>query len=204
MIPWWAWYDNLALCDQHARRPGCLVECGVWRGGMSAAMAELLGPGRRSYLFDSFEGLPPADPEKDGQRAIAYQADPGGAFYHDNCRAEQAFASQAMALAGVPDANLVAGWFKDTLPGFMPPEPIRVLRLDGDWYDSTRICLEALYPHVAPGGLILIDDYFAWDGCARAVHEYLAEQKGHQERVRQTRRGVAYIIKGTVFPTQEP
>ena len=59
MIPWWSWQDNLTLCWQHGRGPGCLVECGVWRGGMSAAMAELLGPGRRSYLFDSFEGLPP-------------------------------------------------------------------------------------------------------------------------------------------------
>lgn len=204
MIPWWSWHDNLALCDRHARAPGCIIECGVWRGGISAGMAEVLGPGRTSFLFDSFEGLPPADAEKDGQRAITYQADPTGPHYHDNCRAELAEAAMAMRLAGVTAPRLIRGWFNETVPGFAPPEPIRVLRLDGDWYASTRVCLEALYPYVAPGGLILIDDYFAWDGCARAVHEFLGAQEGTQERVRQTRRGVAYIVKGTVVPMGEP
>lgn len=204
MIPWWAWRDNLALCLAHARAPGCLVECGVWRGGMSAGMAEVLGPGRRSYLFDSFEGLPPADAEKDGARAVTYQAEPGGPDYHDNCRAEQAYAEAAMALAGATTVHLVPGWFNVTVPAFVPPEPIRVLRLDGDWYASTKVCLESLYPHVAPGGLILPDDYFAWDGSARAVHEYLGQQPGHQDRVRQTPRGVAYILKGTTFPVAAP
>jgi hypothetical protein len=140
---------------------------------MSAAMAEILGPGRQSYLFDSFEGLPPADLATDGPRALAYQADPTGAHYHNNCRAERAEAEAAMRLAGVPTPHLLQGWFNVTLPDFVPLEPIRVLRLDGDWYASTKTCLEALYSHVGPGGLILIDDYFAWDGCARAVHEYL-------------------------------
>jgi O-methyltransferase len=204
MVPARLWHDNLALCDRHARGPGCLVECGVWRGGMSAGMAEVLGPGRRSYLFDSFEGLPPADVEKDGARAVAYQADSTHSHYYNNCRAERAEAEAAMHLAGVTDAQLIQGWFKTTLPGFVPPEPIRVLRLDGDWYDSTKVCLEALYPHVAPGGLVLIDDYFAWDGCARAVHEYLGAQPGHQDRVRQTPRGVAYIVKGSVVPMAAP
>ena len=49
-----------------------------------------------------------------------------------------------------------------------------MLRLDGDWYDSTMQCLEALVPLVAEGGTIIIDDYYAWDGCARAVHDYLS------------------------------
>jgi O-methyltransferase len=197
------WHDNLALCDLHGHGPGCLVECGVWRGGMSAAMAEVLGPKRVAFLLDSFEGLPPADAALDGARAVAYQANPTGPYYYDNCRAEMDEAASAMRLAGIPAPQLIRGWFKDTLPGFVPPEPIRVLRLDADWYDSTRTCLEALFPYVAPRGLVLIDDYFAWDGCARAVHEYLASQ-GQQERIRQTRHGVAYLIKGTIFPIRAP
>src|SRR5690242_11563791 len=66
MVPPAAFADNLALCAEYARQAGPVIECGVWRGGMSAAMAELLGPGHTYYLFDSFEGLPPADPDKDG------------------------------------------------------------------------------------------------------------------------------------------
>jgi O-methyltransferase len=204
MVPARLWHDNLALCVRYGQGPGCLVECGVWRGGMSAGMAEVLGPGRTSFLFDSFEGLPPADADKDGARAVAYQADPTGAHYYNNCRAELAEAAAAMRLAGATGAQLIQGWFKDTVPTFTPQEPIRVLRVDGDWYDSMKTCLEALYPHVASGGLILIDDYFAWDGCAKAVHEYLGAQEGHQDRVRQTRRGVAYIVKGTVVPMAAP
>lgn len=204
MIPPRIWHDNLALCDRHAQGPGCVVECGVWRGGMSAAMAEVLGSRRRSFLFDSFEGLPAADPARDGARAVAWQADPTGQHYYNNCRAERAEAEAAMRLAGVADPQLIQGWFTTTLPGFVPPEPIRVLRLDADWYDSTRLCLEALYPYVALDGLVLIDDYFTWDGCARAVHEYLGAQAGHQDRIRQTPRGVAYIIKGTVVPVAPP
>lgn len=100
-----------------------------------------------------------------------------------------------MARAGVRTPTLVRGWFRDTLPGFMPAEPIRVLRLDADWYESTRDCLAALYPRVAPGGLILLDDYYTWDGCTRAVHEYVAGQ----DRIRQSPHGVAYILKGSLF-----
>jgi O-methyltransferase len=204
MIPPRSWHDNLALCDLHAHKPGCLVECGVWRGGMSAAMAEILGPGRTSYLFDSFEGLPPADAALDGAWAVKWQADVTGTHYYDNCRAEQAEAEAAMRLAGVATPHLIRGWFKDTVPTFVPAEPIRVLRLDADWYESTRLCLETLNPHVASGGLILIDAYFVWDGCARAVHEYLATLTGHPDRIRETRRGVAYVVKGSAYSVPMP
>lgn len=196
MVPPLLFADNLALCAEYGGHSGLVVECGVWRGGMSAAMAEVLGPGRVYYLFDSFEGLPPADPEKDGQRAVTYQADRTCPGYLDNCRAEIGFAEAAMRRAAVPTVRFVKGWYRDTLPGFVPPAPIAVLRLDADWYESTRQCLQALYPHVARGGLILIDDYYWWDGCARAVHEYLA-QRHEQERIRQSSAGVAYIVKGS-------
>jgi O-methyltransferase len=196
MTPPAVFADNLALCAEYGKQPGLVVECGVWRGGMSAAIAEVLGPAHVYYLFDSFEGLPPADLEKDGQRAVAYQADPTAWDYFDNCRAEIAFAEDAMRRSGVPAVRFVKGWYRDTLCGFIPPEPIVVLRLDADWYESTRQCLQVLFPHVARGGLMLIDDYYSWDGCTRAVHEYLA-QRDAQERIRQSPAGVAYLVKGT-------
>jgi O-methyltransferase len=99
-----------------------------------------------------------------------------------------------MALAGVSSPNLVKGWFEKTLPGFRPSEPIALLRLDGDWYDSTMCCLEHLFPHVRRGGVIIIDDYFQWDGCTRAVHDFLSRGQ-RTEPIREFRDQLAYIIK---------
>jgi O-methyltransferase len=163
---------NLALCATKAPASGCIVECGVWRGGMSAGIADII-PGRLHVLFDSFEGLPPAQ-EIDGEAAVSWQRNSSSPHYVDNCRAERGYAERAMRMSSAKRFKLVEGWFADTLAAFAPEEPIAVLRLDGDWYDSTLQCLTALYPHVMRGGLIIIDDYFTWDGCARAVHDYLS------------------------------
>lgn len=81
-----------------------------------------------------------------------------------------------MTLSAAVKYKLIKGWFSDTLPGFVPPGPIGILRLDGDWYESTMTCLEALYDHVAPRGIIVIDDYYTWDGCTRAVHDFLSKR----------------------------
>jgi O-methyltransferase len=192
MVPRRIFAENLRLCRRLSRSPGCIVECGVWRGGMTAAMAEVLGSERRYYLFDSFEGLPPAR-AIDGAQALAWQADTTGAFYYDNCRAEQAFAEAAMKRSGARSYTLVKGWFKDTLPGFVLAEPIAILRLDADWYDSTLECLTHLYPRVRTGGLVIVDDYFHWDGCARAVHDFLSRH-ALCDRIRESR-GVGFIEK---------
>jgi O-methyltransferase len=182
---------NLALCKRKAPSTGCIIECGVWRGGMSAGIADIL-PGRRHFLFDSFEGLPPAR-EIDGEAAIAFQRNKNSPAYYDNCRAEPSFAEKAMSMSAAGSYVLVPGWFDDTIPAFVPPEPIAVLRLDGDWYDSTLRCLLGLYPHLAPSGLVIIDDYNTCDGCARAVHDYLSKQQV-AARIRE-RYGVSYIMK---------
>jgi O-methyltransferase len=171
---------NLALCATKAPASGCIVECGVWRGGMSAGMADML-PGRLHVLFDSFEGLPPAQ-AIDGETALSWQKNTSSLSYYDNCRAERSYAERAMRMSAAKRFKLVEGWFRDTLVGFIPEEPIAILRLDGDWYESTLQCLTALYPHVVPGGLIIIDDYFTWDGCSRAVHDYLSRTQA-QERI---------------------
>lgn len=164
---------NLELATSIRHLPGCVVECGVWRGGMAAGIATVLGPDRDYFLFDSFEGLPDAKPI-DGTAALNWQKNTTAPGYHDNCTADESFAREAMTKAGLPRATLVKGWFENTLPGFTPPSPIALLRLDGDWYESTITCLENLFPHVINDGLILIDDYYTWDGCSRAVHDYLS------------------------------
>src|SRR6267378_562747 len=115
MIPPAVFVANLATAQKYSDVPGCVVECGVWRGGMIAGMAEVLGPDRRYVLFDSFEGLPPAQ-AIDGTSAQAWQANTNAAGYHDNCRAEMAHAERAMRLAGATRAELVKGWFDQTVP----------------------------------------------------------------------------------------
>jgi len=182
---------NLQLAFQYQSVRGCVVECGVWRGGMIAGLAEVLGPGRKYWLFDSFEGLPPVE-ERDGPAAAAWQADSEGPSYYNNCRAEMAEAEAAMKKSEVPNYSIVKGWFADTIPTFQPEEPIALLRLDCDWYESTITVLRHLVPQVAPGGLVIIDDYCAWDGCARAVHEYLTESD-KPFRIREYMNAVTYF-----------
>jgi O-methyltransferase len=186
-----AYGDNLALCETVAHVPGAVVECGVWRGGMSAGMASVMGPERSYYLFDSFEGLPPADENERNHYGVSGKD--WQATTPHNERAEITFAQEAMKLAGVPQVNIVKGWFKDTLP-FYTGEPIAILRCDGDFYDSTMDTLTMLYDHVVPGGLIIFDDYYYWEGCARAVHAFLAQRQA-RETIRQFRGDYAYLGK---------
>ncbi len=180
---------NLEILEQFSDIEGCVVECGVWRGGVVAGMADLLGPERTYHLFDSFEGMPDAK-GIDGQRALDWQE----AGEVDNCRAEEHFAQEAMEKSRATSFELHKGWFSDTLPGFKPSEPIAILRLDGDWYSSTAECLNYLYPMVRKGGLILIDDYFAWPGCSRAVHDYLSAN-ALVDRIQTADTMLAYMVK---------
>lgn len=189
--------DNLELCARFATTPGCVVECGVWRGGMIAGMAEVLGPGRQYFLFDSFEGLPPARKELDGASAVAWQSDTKSPNYYNNCTASEDEAAAAMKLSGAGSFSLIKGWFNQTLPRFTPTCEIAVLRLDCDWYDSVRLCLDQLYPHVAAGGLIIVDDYYIWDGCAHAVNEFISSfsPPNPVPRLSQFHDVTAYLVK---------
>jgi len=192
MVPLPTFSDNLALIEKHVGKGnGIVVECGVWRGGMSAAMAEIL-PKKKFFLFDSFEGLPEVA-EIDGKAAAAWQADTESARYRNNCKAEIEEARSVMRKSNA-DFELIKGWFNQTLPDFSFDNEIDLLRLDGDWYESTMDCFTHLYPKVKKGGLVLIDDYFAWDGCSRATHDYLSRIKS-ESRIHMSANGVAYIIK---------
>jgi O-methyltransferase len=176
MAPVTSFWKNLLIADARRHVSGCVVECGVWRGGMSAAIAELLGKDREYFLFDSFEGLPSATAE-DGDRAKAWQQDTKSPNYYDNCRAPIEYAQRAMRMAGVPRYHIVKGWFDQTVVGFVPPAPIAILRLDGDWYGSTLVVLRSLFKYLARDGIVIVDDYYAWDGCSRAVHDFLSRNQ---------------------------
>ena len=163
--------------------PGVLMECGVWRGGCSMAMllaqqAALGRVERTVYMLDSFQGLPPVT-TRDGPLARKWQDGGDPENFLDNCRAVRSDLERALADMRFVDGDykIVEGWFNQTVfqvAGEIEPHSIALLRLDGDWYDSTRCCLDSLMPLVSEGGVVVIDDYYAWDGCARAVHDYLS------------------------------
>jgi O-methyltransferase len=194
--------------------PGDLVECGVWQGGCAAAMkltAQALNEAllsatqpRTLHLFDSFEGLPPVQPI-DGPMAQGWQQDVNGPIYHNNCTASLALVQQNFQQLGLlGDSGPVPvqfhkGWFEQTVPDFVAPQaaPIALLRLDGDWYESTKVCLENLYPLVSENGVIIIDDYYVWDGCAVAVHEYFGKQRLNHRIRALPDFSAAYVLKQT-------
>jgi O-methyltransferase len=194
MIPVGLYIANLKLARSAAAIPGAIVECGTWKGGMIAGIARLLGENREYYLFDSFEGLPKVE-AIDGSAARSWQANTESPGYYDNCRASTEDALAAMSIAKISEPHLIKGWFEETLPLASIPGGIAILRMDADWYKSTYQILDSLFPQVITGGLILIDDYYTWDGCSKAVHDYLSEHK-RPERI-SSFEGVCFIRKIT-------
>ena len=164
---------------------GAIVECGTWRGGqgMIAALT-LLNAGDTSrdiYLFDTFEGMTaPTDEDvslEDGLHARdLLDAHSSGDRTHNAWSvADQDDVWKGMASTQYPREriHLVAGRVEDTIPGGAPDE-IALLRLDTDWYESTRHELVHLWDRVVPNGIVVIDDYDFWSGSRQAVDEFFA------------------------------
>jgi len=164
------------------RVEGCIVECGVWRGGSSMAVALTLlqedAAERDLYLFDTFEGMtPPTDADKTADGTLAQT-------YLDDDIRKQGY----WCVAGIEDVqrNMVSttypkgrmhyikGPVESTIPDQSPSGPIALLRLDTDWYESTHHELVHLFPRLVEGGILIIDDYGHWEGARKAVDEYLS------------------------------
>jgi hypothetical protein len=166
--------------------PGAFVECGVWRGGSMVAVARTLQQlgttNRHLWLYDTFEGMTEPDSRDvrhQGDRARAADllaaepvGDGGGVWCYSTLDEVQA----AMAATGYPPdlVHFVTGPVEETIPGHTPDQ-VALLRLDTDWYESTRHELRHLVPLMRPGGVLIVDDYWYWEGCRQAVDEYLAE-----------------------------
>ncbi|WP_163548510.1 TylF/MycF/NovP-related O-methyltransferase [Candidatus Frankia nodulisporulans] len=165
------------------RIPGDIVECGVWAGGSTMAAArtllELGDTSRHLYLFDTFEGMSaPTDLDvaPDGQTAA------GLLSRSDRGKADSAWCVVSIdevranvARIGYPadQVHFIQGKVEDTVPEHAP-EQIALLRLDTDWYESTRHEMEHLYPRTTASGVLIIDDYGWWKGAQQAVDEYVA------------------------------
>jgi hypothetical protein len=147
---------------------GDFVECGVARGGSAALIGLLLRQvhaERNLWLFDTFQGLPkPSQDNPDYKIADLYTG---------TCAASMEEVRGSLHSLGVTDnLHFVPGLFQDTLRS-SPIEAIALLHLDGDWYESVKMCLESLYDKVSPGGVIQFDDYGHWAGARKAVDEFM-------------------------------
>ena len=164
---------------------GDFVECGVWRGGsMMAAMYALLEQGdssRKFHLFDTFEGMT-APTDKD----IEYNGKIASEILQNTIKEEGQ--TNYWCWAGIDDVrvnvqstgypmkqvNLIKGPVEETIPD-NAPERIALLRLDTDWYESTKHELKHLYDRLVPNGIMIIDDYGHWQGAQKAVDEFFEE-----------------------------
>jgi hypothetical protein len=187
-------YQQVAYCEEH-NIPGDFVECGVWKGGATGMMAlanlRKATQRRHLHLFDAFQEICEPDAAVDGERALREVREFTGRSDHDK--------GKLQALSGIYDSfggsgtleenrhllekligypkefiHYHVGWFQNTLPAdHQNIGPIAILRLDGDWYASTKVCLEYLFDKVVKGGVIIIDDYGTYEGCRRAVDEFM-------------------------------
>lgn len=184
-----------ALCGavryiDQAKIPGDIVECGVWRGGSMMAIAHTLNESRDAtahpstrelWLYDTFEGMSePTQQDRDFLGGAADELlndqdrnDPRSVW----CVSHLEEVQSNLAETGYPSEQIhfVKGRVEETIPARLP-EKIALLRLDTDWYESTRHELIHLFPRLVEGGVLIIDDYGHWEGCRRAVDEYFAEQ----------------------------
>jgi O-methyltransferase len=152
------------------RVPGDIVECGVFTGGSAAAIATAFHDTPRTvWLFDSFQGMPPAS-HNDGPFA---QSLPAG-----ECRGDPVTVRRNLTRAGVSPERirLRAGWFTETFTQSLP-EQVAFLHIDADWYESVLLSLRTFYPLVVSGGAIVLDDFGWWEGCRRAFYDFTREHR---------------------------
>jgi hypothetical protein len=166
------------------RIEGDIAECGVWRGGSMMAVALTLlahkDTSRSLYLYDTFEGMsPPTDNDKSfagvsAQSLLAREVKGTGIW----CYASMEDVRANIISTGYPEdrIHLIKGKVEDTIPQTLPSR-LSLLRLDTDWYESTKHELTHLFPLLDQRGILIIDDYGHWQGVKKAVDEYFAQCK---------------------------
>lgn len=181
-------------------RAGVFIEAGCALGGSAIVLAKAKNPARPLLVYDVF-GMIPAPSAHDGDdvraryekiRSGEAKGLEGDVYYgYEPDLLEKV--RHAFEACGVPvDDNavtLVQGLFQDTIVG---DEAVALAHIDGDWYDSVRTCIERIGPRLSPGGVMVIDDYFAWSGCRTAVDEFLA---AHAAEYRAVERSRLHIVR---------
>ena len=138
---------------------GAFAEVGVYQGGSASILYAIAQRDRRAlYLYDTFEGIPFSDPAHGDAHLVGDFSD----------------CSMAAVQSALPDAIIEKGVFPDCR---LPTEPVAFVHADADQYQSTRAVCQYFPPLMTHGGMILFDDYYALDGCRRAVDEFLPQRE---------------------------
>lgn len=177
-----------ALAVRAARVPGRWLEAGVALGGSAILLGKLKEPATPLDLYDVFGLIPPPGPSdgEDAHRRFAEIASGaskglGGETYYGYVDDLEGKVRANLARFGVEPARdgvrLHPGLFEDTL---RPEGAVALAHFDCDWYESVRVCIERVAPHVAVGGMLVFDDYSSYAGCRRAVDEWLAQAPGFE------------------------
>ncbi|HWO06980.1 MAG TPA: TylF/MycF/NovP-related O-methyltransferase [Candidatus Paceibacterota bacterium] len=165
-------YDVMLESERFNDVEGAIVEAGSWNGGYALLMgmiSDACGKKRHVWLFDSFEGLPaPSAVDRNRRGFLAKKGAAGDASETTVAKAFCAFDQTRV--------HVVKGWFEHTFDETLPKVgPIAYIHLDADLYEPTKYCLEQLWPLLSRGGIIFFDDYSYYEGCKKAVDEFLAK-----------------------------
>ena len=176
-------WATLMACKHVIQRQiaGDFVECGVWRGGNALLAAEVFrlhGDDRKVYMFDTFKGMtPPTDVDRSIwtdtpvlPKFLSRQRETHNEMYYASLDEVKANFDKKGLLSD--RVVFVEGDVLVTLERPDLPTEISVLRLDTDWYESTRKELQVLYPKLTVGGVLIVDDYGHFSGSKKAVDEY--------------------------------
>ncbi len=173
-----ALYDAAATIERE-NIPGAIAEFGVCNGGSTGVMSAVVEASNREiWMFDSWEGLP--EPTSEDVTCLGEKGEKGICLGSQERVQDLLFNKLGLARAR---KHFVKGWFDATVPARGSQiGQIALLHLDGDWYDSIKICLDHLYDQVADGGFIVLDDYGYWEGAKKATHDFL-DSRGIQVEI---------------------
>ena len=164
--------------------PGDFVECGVWKGGSALLIAQMLSDknivDRKVILYDTYEGM--SEPTEQDKNIVG---EPAASLLQESsieiqdsiwCYSSFEEVKHNLLLSGLlPECIImIKGKVEDTIPTQLPTKSISLLRLDTDWYESTKHEMNYLYPLLNKNGVLIIDDYGHWEGCRKAVDEYVS------------------------------
>lgn len=161
------------------RIEGDIVECGVWKGGSIMAVLHTLFQNKETrdiYLYDTFEGM-----TEPGEVDMSFNGVPAKRDYHESngkwCYSSLEEVQSNFNTLPYPTNQLhfIQGKVENTIPHESMPNKIALLRLDTDWYESTKHEMVHLFPRLVKGGILIIDDYGHWSGCKKAIDEYFEE-----------------------------
>jgi asparagine synthase (glutamine-hydrolysing) len=165
--------------------PGIVVEAGCALGGSAIVIATAKKPSRAFKIYDTFGMIPPPGNmdgddthERYGEILSGKSNGIGGDTYYGYRKDLLSEVKINFKESGLPIKEnhiiFIKGLFEETL---LINEPVAFAHIDGDWYQSVMTCLEIIVPNLSIGGILVIDDYYCWSGCKKAVDDYFADKK---------------------------